>query len=372
MMVDKWDKCFDPTNKRVRILFKRLSDWIPGWPCFVAICVGSACSKIIDENRSTASLMRSILIKFVPDEDIANAELSDVDKVCLIPFIYGDSTGSTGFRVVFEIRVPIARGLFDYARNEIYYEGGRVQQLVEVIRNAIEKHLQRYSRVLMIVLFITLGASSTAAIDLIFKHLIEPLRQKAEKLGINVYTIMFIQISDTGTNNEMELSRRRDKIVETLTQRRGTVILYKWSSSTSLEGGELSNEDLVNLIEMFEAMARRDNILPPTDMGDILRDGAIYEVVAPPTPIGSQYYDELLRKVKELKSNEIHVVAVGGRLIDKVDRDLRNAEIEVRNKMVLKILKEDYPPTVLVLRKISLNEALKRIDEIFRAKEQTK
>jgi len=52
-----------------------------------------------------------------------------------------------------------------------------------------------------------------------------------------------------------------------------------------------------------------------------------------------------------LKNSEIHVMAVGGRLINRVDQDLSDESVEVRN-MVLKVLKNDFIPTVLALKKI--------------------
>jgi len=360
----KLDECFDYNDKTFRRVIREISRAIPGQACAVTICVGTACRGILNENRSATFKTRSCWIVVVPSEEVTRPEDSRIAKVCVKPFDYDGSPKNTSFRFIIVIEVPPAGGSFDKARAEIYREGGRVQELIESVRRAIE-YRYRYCRALMIVAFITPGASSTASIDLIFKHLVEPLRQSAENLGVAVYTVVLVQISDPGTDKEEELARRREKFVETITQTRGTIIIYMWPR-------RLSNKDLMILVETIEAAARRDGVIPPTDMGDIFRDGAIYEVVAPPTPIGSQYYDELLKKEKELKSNEIHIIAVGGRLIDRVERDLIAAGIEVRNKMVLKILKEDYPPTVLVLRRISLNEALKRIDEMFRAEEQTK
>jgi len=350
------NRCFNYDN--FRRVFRGFDEAIVGETTSLVIGVGTGASNILDLNMIRFQISaRGVWLVFRPNSIVRNVDDTSIDRICFKPCIIDKNIDNVSFRVVANIQVPPSGGSIDRALT--IYGNENILRIFNVVRRGIAETINGLFKVFGVIDIITLGASNTGSIDHRYSSIIDPLLLKAESVGSLTYLIKLIQISDPGTTDENEIKKRVDKIRDAILMRRGTSIIYKWDYSQK----ELRNKDILKVVEIFEAISR-GSVAGSTDLIDIIRDGAIYELALPPIEIGSPRYNSIFNHIKSIDPERLNIIAIGNNYINRIEGDLINNGIKVRNKMILKIIKNDFPPTMLVIKSLSIDEAEEAIESI--------
>jgi len=350
------NRCFN--YDKFRRVFKGFNEAIVGEPTSLVIGVGTGASNILDLNMVRSQISaRGVWLVFRPNSIVKNVDDASINRICFKPCIIDKNIDNVSFRVIADVQVPPSGGSMDRALST--YSNEHILRIFNVVRRGIAETIIGLFKIFGVIDIITPGASNTGSMDMRYSSIIDPLLLKAEVVGSLTYLIKLIQISHPGTTDRIEIKKRVDKIRDAILERRGTSIIYKLDYSQK----ELSNRDMLKVIEIFEAISR-GNVAGSTDLIDIIRDGAIYELALPPIEIGSPRYNSIFNHLKSMDPERLYIIAIGDNYINRIEDDLINNGIEIRNKMILKILKSDFPPTILVIKSLSIDEAKEAIESI--------